>query len=81
MTKNIFAKHTQKANEWLKQVEDLAGSNSDSKKVFGCVTENASSIKSNLPIESVLHLSAQLPLIIKGILFENWHLSGLSSQR
>lgn len=72
---DIFAKHTQKANEWLKQIEDLTGPESNSRKSLAALRTTLHRLRDNLPIESVLHLSAQLPLIIKGILFENWHLS------
>ncbi len=73
---NVFAKHTQKANEWLKQVEELTGPKSDSQKSLAALRITLHQLRDNLPIESILHLSAQLPLLIKGILFENWHLSG-----
>ncbi len=69
----IFEKHTQKANEWLKQIGDCAGW-SDSHKSLRALRATLHRLRDNLPVESVLHLSAQLPLIIKGILFENWHL-------
>ncbi len=72
---DIFEKHTQKANEWLNQIEELAGPKSDRKKSLAALRTTLHRLRDNLPIESVLHLSAQLPLIIKGIFFENWHLS------
>ena len=72
---DIFAKHTQRANEWLKQIEEIAGPKSTSRQSLAALRTTLHKLRDNLPIESVLHLSAQLPLIIKGILFENWHLS------
>lgn len=30
-------------------------------------------LRDNLPIEVSAHLSAQLPLIVRGLYFENWH--------
>ncbi len=69
---DIFAKHTQKAKEWLNQIEERAGSD-DSKKSFAALRATLHRLRDNLPIETVLHLNAQLPLIIKGILVENWH--------
>ena len=70
---DIFAKHTQKANEWLKQIGDLAEWN-DNHKSLAALRATLHRLRDNLPVESVLHLSAQLPLIIRGLLFENWHL-------
>lgn len=70
---DIFTKHTQKANEWLNQIGDNAGWR-DSRKSLAALRATLHRLRDNLPIETVLHLSAQLPLIIRGILFENWHL-------
>ncbi len=70
----VFAKHTQKAEEWLNQIEERAGSN-DRKKSLAALRATLHRLRDNLPIETVLHFSAQLPLVIKGILVENWHLS------
>jgi uncharacterized protein (DUF2267 family) len=71
----IFTKHVQKANEWINQIEELTGPKSDKKKSLAALRTVLHQLRDNLPIESALHLSAQLPLIIKGIFFENWHLS------
>lgn len=73
-TLGIFAKHTQKAEEWLNQIKERAGS-SDSKKSLAALRATLHRLRDNLTPETVLHLSSQLPLIIKGILVENWHLS------
>jgi uncharacterized protein (DUF2267 family) len=71
---NIFTKNTQKANVWLKQIGKHAGC-IDSKKSLSVLRATLHHLRDNIPIENVLHLSAQLPLVIRGLLFENWHLS------
>lgn len=71
---NIFTKHAQKANEWLKQIGEHAGC-IDNKKSLAVLRVTLHHIRNNIPVEAVLHFSAQLPLIIRGLLFENWHLS------
>lgn len=76
---NIFAKHTQKANEWLNQIGDRAGWRDDQKSL-AALRATLHRLRDNLPVESVLHLSAQLPLIIRGLLFENWHLSEVQNK-
>ncbi len=78
---DIFAKHVQKANEWINQIEELTGPKSDKKKSLAALRTVLHQLRDNLPIESALHLSAQLPLIIKGIFFENWHLSGCHEKK
>ncbi len=76
---DIFEKHTQKANEWLRHIGDRAGCN-DNRKSLAALRATLHRLRDNLPVETVLHLGAQLPLIIKGILFENWHLSDYPSK-
>jgi uncharacterized protein (DUF2267 family) len=79
MTQNIFAKHIQKTHEWLNQIGELAGWK-DHHKSLAALRATLHRLRGNLPVEVVLHLGAQLPLIIRGILFESWHLSECSTK-
>lgn len=69
---DIFAKTTQKTHEWLKEIAEHA-SLPDQHRALAVLRTTLHRLRDNLPLDVVAHVSAQLPLMIRGMLYENWH--------
>jgi uncharacterized protein (DUF2267 family) len=58
---------------WIYAIEEECGwEEDDQKQAFMALRAVLQELRSLLPLESAIHLSAQLPLIIRGLFFENW---------
>ncbi len=68
---DIFSKNTQKVHEWLKDINQNADWD-DQNKSMAVLRATLHELRDNLLIDHIAHLSAQLPLIIRGMFFENW---------
>jgi len=68
---HVFAKHTQKAVEWVNSVDSLLGWRQKN-HALDALRIVLHEIRDHLPPSEVAHLSAQLPLVIRGLYFEGW---------
>lgn len=67
----LFDKHIQKAHVWVNRLEEIL-SWDNKQYALDAMRVSLHAIRDNLHHEEAANLSAQLPLIIKGIYFEQW---------
>ena len=68
--------HTvQQTNAWLKSVEEelVLGSRQEAYRALRAVLH---ALRDRLPAEVAIKLGAQLPILVRGFYYENWHAAG-----
>jgi uncharacterized protein (DUF2267 family) len=72
---NLFGKVNQQATTWVKDMmQELP--TSDPEKAMHALRAGLHAYRDRLTVEEAAHLSAQLPLLIRGIFFEGWTPAG-----
>lgn len=61
-------------NIWVKAVMDRLGTD-DAHAAYLVLRATLHALRDRIPAESAVHLGAQLPTIIRGTYFENWHMA------
>lgn len=70
----ILNKNINKTHEWLNDIEQNAGLHEeDKKRVLSFLRAVLHCLRDHLPINNLAHFSAQLPIVIRGLLFEGWN--------
>jgi uncharacterized protein (DUF2267 family) len=67
----VFDQTLQKTNIWLKDIMGQVGP--DRQRAYHALRAVLHTLRDRLTVEEAAHLSAQLPLLIRGIYFEGWH--------
>ena len=67
----VFDTTIQQSNEWLKAIQARLQP-CDRKAAYGALRAVLHVLRDRLPVEGVLGLSAQLPLLLRGVLLEGW---------
>lgn len=67
----ILNKDAQHVHEWLKEIIDVSGLD-DKAQALASLRAVLRELRDNIRIEDLAHFSAQLPIFIRGILFETW---------
>ena len=67
----VFDQTLQKTNIWLKEITDDLGP--DRQRAYHALRAVLHTLRDRLTVEEAAHLSAQLPLLVRGIYFEGWH--------
>lgn len=68
----VFEAALEDAHIWLKEVADGLGLD-DRRVAVHVMRAVLHPLRDRLPLELTAHLSAQLPLMIRGLFFENWN--------
>jgi uncharacterized protein (DUF2267 family) len=68
---DVFDQTLQKTNIWLKEIMDDLGP--DRQRAYHALRAVLHTLRDRLTVEEAAHLSAQLPLLVRGIYFEGWH--------
>lgn len=67
----VFDKTVQETNIWLKEVGEEIGP--DRQRTYHALRAVLHALRDRLTVEEAAHLSAQLPMLVRGIFFEGWH--------
>jgi len=71
----VFDRTLQATNIWLDEVMREADW-SDRHKAYRALRVVLHALRDRLPVDEAAHLSAQLPLLVRGVFFEGWHPAG-----
>jgi uncharacterized protein (DUF2267 family) len=61
--------------EWISEIQDELGW-TDKEKVYKATKAVLQAMRDRLPIEEVIHVTAELPLVMKGMMFDGYDYSG-----
>jgi uncharacterized protein (DUF2267 family) len=67
-----FDTTVQKTNEWLRDIAAVLG-DENRRHAYLALRGTLHAIRDFLPLEESAHLSAQLPMLVRGIYFEGWN--------
>ena len=68
----VFDKTLQETNHWLKLMMGELGTDSRS-TAFGALRASLHALRDRIGIENAAHLSAQMPMLLRGAFYEGWH--------
>lgn len=67
----VFDPAVQKAEEWMRDVMEGVGWE-DPHRTYSLLKASLQALRDRLSVDSAVHLSAQLPLVIRGVFFDSW---------
>ena len=67
-----FDTTVQKTNEWLRDIGKQLGDD-NRRHAYLALRGTLHAVRDYLPIEESAHLSAQLPMLVRGLYFEGWN--------
>lgn len=69
---SMLNKNIQKTMEWIHEIQEEAGL-VDESTALAVLRATLHGLRDNLLINDLAHFSAQLPVMIRGLLFEQWN--------
>ena len=75
-----FDTYITKANVFLKEIAEEIGEPENKAKAGRVLRAVLHALRSRLSIEESIHLIAQLPILIKGLYVDGWHLTRLNGK-
>lgn len=71
----VFDTSVQETNLWLKQLMERMHTE-DRQAAYLALRATLHALRDRLGPENAAHLGAQLPLLLRGVYYEGWHLAG-----
>ena len=68
----VFDKAVQKSNEWLNELQRHDGIGPDDQRAYHALKAVLWTLRDRLTIEEAFHLSAQMPMLIRGIYWDGY---------
>ena len=68
---DVLEKSEQETTLWLNEIGERLAT-ADRRKAFNALRATLHAVRDRVGPDHALHLAAQLPLLIKGLFFENW---------
>jgi len=62
----------QRTHEWLHEIGRELGFDNE-RAAYAALRATLHAVRDRLPVELVAHLSAELPMLIRGIYYDGWH--------
>ncbi len=62
----------QKTHEWLHEIGREFGFDNE-RAAYAALRATLHAVRDRLPVESVAHLGAELPMLVRGIYYDGWH--------
>lgn len=69
---DVFDKTLQTTNTWLDEIMTELGP--DRHVAWHALTAVLHALRDRLPLEVAVHLGAQLPMLVRGVYYDQWHL-------
>ena len=71
---DVFDKTLQTTNSWLKEIMETVGP--DRQRAYRVLRAVLHALRDRLTVDEVAHLGAQLPLLVRGLYYDQWHPAG-----
>jgi uncharacterized protein (DUF2267 family) len=72
---DVFDSTLHQTNVWLKAIMGRLGTN-DRHRAYLAIRTTLQALRDRLQPEVAVHLGAQLPLLVRGLYYEDWHMAG-----
>jgi uncharacterized protein (DUF2267 family) len=69
---NIFEHATETADLWIRDMMRELGTE-DPRRAYHALRASLQALRDRLAVDEAAQLSAQLPLLVRGLFFEGWH--------
>jgi uncharacterized protein (DUF2267 family) len=70
-TVDVFTTTLQKTHEWLRDIRELLGWESD-QRAYLALRAVLHTLRDRLPVMEAVHLGSQLPMLVRGFYYEGW---------
>ena len=71
---DVFDKTLQTTNTWLKEIMQTVGP--DRRRAYRVLRAVLHAVRDRLSVDEVAHLGAQMPLLVRGLYYDQWHPAG-----
>lgn len=73
---DVFDKSLQTTNIWLKEIMEMEAIGQDRQLAWRVLGAVLHTLRDRLSVDQVAHLGAELPIIIRGLYYDQWHPAG-----
>ena len=70
----VFDTTVQTTNAWLKEIMETTGP--DRRRAYHVLTAVLHALRDRLTVDEVAQLGAQLPILVRGLYYDQWHPAG-----
>lgn len=70
----VFDKTLQTTHIWLDEIKEVLGP--DTQVAWHALGAVLHALRDRLPLELSVHLGAQLPMLVRGLYYDQWHVGG-----